>query len=340
MSAPLLSPQASKSDFKAQKDKAFSMTAKAALSWVSPWVLLHSVAATGLAALVYAFYNAVFGSDPPIIGVDSHKVIGIVLGALLCVRISVGVHEVAVATQAIESFNKACRSMVVLSCHLTETLTIQAGAELEKKAVAKFRYELVRLLNLSIFSYHLMLKGEKMTAPPKIMEGKQNEAETLLTTSNPTIMCAKWVSTLLEQQRQANRISDSSTAVMMTKVDDLITAYHLSLAQQLAPGPATLNSFAKLFVLVYVYTACPVIAMKELKDTDTGLGPLIIALANSFFSALFFLGMYEAGKLMESPIKAVIATLPLDDLKFSLSEDLSDLVDDPDDSVPVFLTAP
>jgi hypothetical protein len=54
----------------------------------------------------------------------------------------------------------------MLSCNVSETLTISAGADLEKKATAKFRYELVRLLNLAFYSYTLMLKGLKMVTPP------------------------------------------------------------------------------------------------------------------------------------------------------------------------------
>ena len=39
-------------------------------------------------------------------------------------------------------------------------------------------------------------------------------------------------------------------------------------------------------------------------------------------SALFFFGLYEAGTLMENPVKAVSVLVPLDDLKYTLSEDL------------------
>jgi predicted membrane chloride channel (bestrophin family) len=56
-------------------------------------------------------------------------------------------------------------------------------------------------------------------------------------------------------------------------------------------------------------------------------------------SAFFFFGLYEAGTLMEAPVKAVSTLVPLDDLKASLSDDLTTLVDDPEENVPVFLPA-
>lgn len=64
------------------------------------------------------------------------------------------------------SFASGLRTVAMLSCNVSEKLTISAGADLEKKATAKFRYELVRLLNLAFYSYTLMLKGFKLVTPP------------------------------------------------------------------------------------------------------------------------------------------------------------------------------
>ena len=65
-----------------------------------------------------------------------------------------------------------------------------------------------------------------------------------------------------------------------------------------------------------------------------------LALGYTFMTALFFFGLYEAGTIMEKPVAAVTQLVPLDDLKYALSADLTDLVDDPEDSVPIFLTPP
>jgi hypothetical protein len=51
--------------------------------------------------------------------------------------------------------------------------------------------------------------------------------------------------------------------------------YHLRTATrvvQLAPMPASLASFTYFFVFVWVYTACPVIAVKELHGTQASAG--------------------------------------------------------------------
>jgi len=53
-------------------------------------------------------------------------------------------------TQVI-GFASILRTVAMLSSNVSETLTVSAGAELEKKATAKFRYELVMSLNISLY---------------------------------------------------------------------------------------------------------------------------------------------------------------------------------------------
>jgi len=326
-----------------QVSKVSSLSAKASLSWLSIEVLLQSVVASALSGCVYVGYHYIRGGAPAI-GINIHLVTGVVLGMLLVTRVSIGLSAVSEAVTKVQAFNKTCRTLAVLSSYVGETLTISAGAELEKKAVANFRYELVRLLNLAVFSYQLMLKGLKMTIPPASLRpagGSKMEVEILASCSNPTVMVVKWITGLIEQQRQAHRISNEQVAAMMGKVDDLVDAYHGTLSLTLAPSTATLNSFSKFFVVVWVYTASPVLALKELADNSGGVfdaAGFVLALAYTFGCALFFFGLYEAGTIMEKPVAAVTQLLPLDDLKYSLSSDLTDLVDDPEDTVPVFLS--
>jgi len=186
-----------------------------------------------------------------------------------------------------------------------------------------------------------MIKGMKMTVPPPALKGGKHEAEILAECHNPTLMVVKWIASLIEQQRQAQRVSNEQVAAMMGKLDDVIDAYHGSLAQTLAPSPATLNSFCNVSVTLWVYTFAPVVAMNEL-NTNEGvrmMSGLLHTLVYTFGSAFFFFGLYEAGTLMEAPVKAVSTLVPLDDLKASLSDDLTTLVDDPEENVPVFLPA-
>lgn len=133
---------------------------------------------------------------------------------------------------------------------------------------------------------------------------------------------------------------------MMAKVDDLVDAYHSSLTQALAPSSETLHSFSKLFVVVWVYTAAPTLALKELNENSTLSGDsaeidsfgFMLAIGSTVAIALFYFGLYELGSIMDKSVEAVTRLLPLDDLSYTLSGDLTDLVDDPEDSVPVFLT--
>ena len=109
-----------------------------------------------------------------------------------------------------------------------------------------------------------------------------------------------------------------------------------------------------------------------------------LAFALSFITTMFYFGLYEAGKLMESPVATTARLIPLDTLSFALSvsrhpdpdpdpnpdpnpgpdprprpspspnprpnlnpnpapdhphqDDITNLTDDPDQSVPVFLS--
>ena len=50
--------------------------------------------------------------------------------------------------------------------HVVGKCRPHAGAEIEKKAVTKYRFELVRLLNLAFYCYSLMLQGMRLAVPP------------------------------------------------------------------------------------------------------------------------------------------------------------------------------
>jgi len=64
----------------------------------------------------------------------------------------------------------------------------------------------------------------------------------------------------------------------------------------------------------------------------------VVTFALSFMTTMFYFGLYEAGKLMDSPVTTTAELIPLDTLSFALSDDITNLTDDPDQSVPVFLS--
>jgi hypothetical protein len=272
-----------------------------------------------------------------------HTLLGGVLGVLLVARIIMGLLRVQEAAAHVQTFNKTCRTIAVLSSFVGETLTVSAGAEIEKKATGKFRFELVRLLNLAFYSYQCMLSGMKMGLPPaslRAAEGSKIETELLSAVESPTVMVCKMLANLLEQQRAAKRISNECCAVLMEKVSDLIGAYHAALGVQLSPSPTSTTSFTLFFTIAWAYTLGPIVAVVELGE-NVGLYPntgLMLTVFYTFLLALFFFGLYEAGKAVEAPLKAVVLTLAVEEMCWSLSDDLASLVDDAD--VPVFLPRP
>ena len=343
------------------------------LSFISPSMLFQSAVATGIAGSVYIGHASL--KFPMTEGVARmvHVVTGILLGILLIARVVMGAYLVNAATSNVYKFTKACRSLAVHSTSVTEPLTVAAGAEIEKKAVSKFRYELVRLLNLAFYCYSLTLQGMRLAVPPTpLRAGKdaKSEDEVLSAVENPTVMVAKMIASLLEQQRAAKRISNEQVrqharqqhithilqthtlwlscplthtsltsrqvGVLMGIVNELIDAYHSSLALLLSPGPVSMSAFTYFFTAAWAYYTGAALAVIELGDSvefeTFGLG---LTLVYTAFLSLFIFGLYEAGNIVEAPIKATMALLVTEDISHTLSDDLASLIDD--DTVPVFL---
>lgn len=306
------------------------------LAWISSDALLQTTASTLLAATVYlghSYYNFPLSEG---VTFTPHLLTGGILGLLLVARVFLSVMRKNEGLAQVAAFAGLCRSLAVLSCSVAETLTISAAGESENKAVKRFRYELVRLLNLCFYCYTLMLQGLKLAVPPTSLrspDGKQ-EAEVLANVENPTVMVAKLVSSLIEQQRAAKRISSEQAAAFQGKVCELVTTYHETLALALAPPPLALTSFAYFFTATWAYSAGAMLAVTELSNNTyyTSAG-LILTVGYTAFISLFVFGLYEAGST--DPLKAVTALSALEDITSSLSDDLSSLVDD--DAVPVFI---
>ena len=375
-----------------QLEETKTRTLSKGLSWASQTVVLHAIATSVLTAVLFLGmprWPGIFGSPTAEASKASffaHGVIGIVLGMLLVARVVLGSMRLSEAAANVTAFNKSLRTIAVLSNTVSDALTISAGAELEKKATAKFRYELVRLLNLAFYCYQLMLKGLKLRAPPASLvsnsrDGGKIEAEVrahapppalrraaawqrgrraraprhppptalrpppqvLGAVSNPTVMVCKYLAALIEQQRQAGRVTNEQATAFVGEIAKVIDTYHASRAQLLAPMSASMGAFTYFFVVVWMYTVCVVIAWNEDTDAATlggtaSMGGVGLPMGLSFGLSLFVFGLYEAGTVVEQPLKEAIDLVPLEASGFELSDDLSNLVDDPDSSVPVFLS--
>ena len=292
----------------------------------------------------YIFVQTVIAYEPTI-SIVPHALTGLLLGILLVARVVMASLQATAAAQQVFAFANQLRSLAVLSTFVSETFTVAAGADLEKKATSHFRYELVRLLNLAFYCYALMLKGLKLIKPPASLvplDGSKDEATVLAVVSCPTAMVCKWMSNLLEKQRAASRITDGQLSTFTTELLKLMDIYQTTNGLQLTPMPSVLNGFTYAFLIAWVYSVTPVVAVFELHDNghssfnSIGFG---MALGFTFFITLFFFGLFEAGKAVEAPLKQVVKLLPLDDLAHTLSDDLSNLVEDRDDEIPVFLSS-
>jgi len=307
--------------------------------WLSLEALGHTLLATLLAGAVNIATAGTDFNQSATITLLPHAVTGVVLGLMLTTRILLGSSRAFEAGALLPKFCQSCRTMAVLATHVSETLTIPAGAAMEKAATAGFRYELVRHLNLAWYLFKAMLMDVKVNeAPLALRAQKSSEAQVHRSVKNPTIVVVKMISKLLDKQLAADRISASNVALFNSELAKLIETYHAAQSMQLSPPSVALEGFTKFFTVVWVYTVCPIVSLTELshgsKSTSAGF---VMALCYSFVLGLFFFGLFEAGKLVVKPVKAIMAVTDLEEMTATLSDDLANLVDDPDGEVPVFL---
>jgi len=336
MSAPLLDEVVlSDANLSAQKANLNSKASKLYMAWVSPEMLLHAVASTALAVAVYLTMSPGLGSSTA--GASAHLLVGLVLGGLLIVRVVVGIYRVHEAAMLVQDFAKSCRTIAVLSAFVSETLTISAAAEIEKSAITRFRFELSRLLNLAFSHYNQTLMGMKVIMPATPLRASEDktESELLAASHSPTVMVCKLLAGLFEQQRAAKRITAEQTALVGSKISDMVATYHSTRAVLLAPSPVSLSSFTFFFTSAWAYTAGPAMALKLLETApSTGVLPLAVY---TFSLSLFFFGLYQAGEIVEEPLVYVTELINTKDTAHTLSDDLASIIGG---DVPVFLPPP
>merc|ERR1712226_549357 len=129
-----------------------------------------------------------------------------------------------------------------------------------------------------------------------------------------------------------------------SSMSKMVEAYHDSQSLHLSAPSVALEGFCKFFTFMWVYTACPILGVVMENANESidviEVGGFIPTLLGSFVLGLFFFGLLEAGKLVEKPVAAMVAISDLEGLTVSMSNDLANLIDDPDGEVPVFLPNP
>jgi predicted membrane chloride channel (bestrophin family) len=324
-----------------EADKVARLSDRIIFRWITAEVISHSVTAVLLTGGVYLL-DEYFANENPTVTIVPHTITGFVLGLLLVCRVVMGSNHAYEAGSLLTKFCRSLRTISLYSTYVTETDTISSGAELEKRGVADFRYDLVRLLNLAWAYYKAMLNESKVEKPPPSLLPKDissAEVHVLSSVKNPTIFIAKLISQLLEHQFSSHRLRAEQVSLFSGELASLIDTYHSSQALGLKPPSPALEGFTKLFTMIWVYTLCPVIAITELQANPAGenTAGFIIALCYTFFIALFYFGLFDAGKLVAKPFQAALAVVDLTAMTNTLSDDLANLVDDGE--VPVFLAA-
>jgi len=174
-----------------------------------------------------------------------------------------------------------------------------------------------------------------MSSPPASLVPKSNavnEAELIHNSSCPVLMVCKFLSALVEQQRQAKRVSSEQVAVFMNKISEIGSAYEATTCLRFNVTPVSLSSFAYVFTCLWVYTAIPVVVVTSGADAMSFSTSVIASTSLAFF----YFGMYEAGTPMDDPLESVLKAMPIAEMATALSADLTSLVEE-DESIPVFL---
>jgi len=329
-----------------ESQKSDYLSSSLSMKFISLDVLAASLVGAILAGVVYLVEDL----SPTVAAkaaeeLQVHVVMGIILGFVLTSRIFIGSTRAYQAAACKQAFCKECRTVALLATTVTETLTISAGAEQEKQATSEFRLELVRYLNLSWYLFKAMLMEVKVVKPPPALKKKAGgsaEAQ-IFASKNPTLMVVKFMAKLLQSQLAAGRIAAAEVPLFWSSFTKMVEIYHETQSLALSAPSVALQGFCYFFTFVWVYTLCPVLAItmqSENPGATFPAGGFLPTLFGSFFVGLFFFGLLEAGKLVEKPIKAMVAVSDLEGLTVALSEDLTSLIDDPDGEVPVFLPSP
>lgn len=218
--------------------------------------------------------------------------LAVVLGLVLVLRVAYAVYQFSVAKAALCSFYAAAGTIAITASHVSEALTISAGAEHEKKGIYSFRSELARLLGFAVRCVNLAIKGEPVVKDPHLMTTEDMLVINGPHKPTPTLFAIKLVSKLVAMQREAGRFDSALCAQVNASVGEMSAAYTTLMAAKKMPLPASIAEFATAWVFGFCFTVPIVVA------SFTFATPWVAPCASLLIAAFFF-ALNEVASQME-----------------------------------------
>jgi predicted membrane chloride channel (bestrophin family) len=239
-----------------------------------------------IAAAIGVLFNALFGEGATLSGATLdklvHMVLAVVLGFFLLVRIAFALYQYALVKSALVSFYAAASTIAITSSHVSEALTISAGAEHEKKGLTSFRSELGRLLSFSVRCLHHSLKGEPVAKDPSLMTSDDMLVINAAQHPTPTLFAVKLVTKLISKQREVGRLDSALCAEVNAQTAVMVAAYTTIATAKKMPTPAAMGEFATAWLFGFCFTVPVVVA------SYTFATPWVAPCASLFIAAFFF----------------------------------------------------
>lgn len=239
-----------------------------------------------ISGAIGVLFNALFADGAALSGAKLdklvHMVLAVVLGFFLLVRVAFALYQYALVKSAVVSFYAAAATIAITSSHVSEALTISAGAEHEKKGLSSFRSELGRLLSFAVRCMHHSLKGEHVVKDPSLMTSEDMLVVNAAQHPTPTLFAVKLVTKLLAKQREVGRLDPALVAEVNAQTGLMVAAYTTIAAAKKMPTPASLGEFATAWLFGFCFTV-PVVVASYTYST-----PWVAPCAALFISAFFF----------------------------------------------------
>lgn len=238
-------------------------------------------------ALIGSFSNLLFNggvlADAKVSQLP-HLVLAIVLGLVLVLRLGFAMQQFAAAKAALCSFYAAAATIAVTASHVSEALTISAGAEHEKKGMYMFRSELARLLGFAVRCANVAIKDEPLLKDPHLMT-----VEDMLVIGGPhrptpALFAVKLVSKLIAMQREAGRFDSALCAQANASIGQMVGAYTSLMSAKKLPLPPSVSELASAWTYGFCFTL-PV-AVASLTSATAWSAPCAALLISAFFFAL------------------------------------------------------
>ncbi|KAG8464925.1 hypothetical protein KFE25_012288 [Diacronema lutheri] len=252
-----------------------------------------------ISAVIGVVFDALFADGAALSGSTVtelvHTVLAIVLGLFLVLRLAHAMYQFSVAKAALSRFYSAATAIAITASHVTEALTISAGAEHEKKGVYTFRSELARLLGFSVRCLNHAVKGEPVVKDPHLMTVEDMLVVGGAHKPTPTLFAVKLVSKLIAMQREAGRFDAALCAQVNASVSEMVAAYNEVMSTKKMPLPASVSELATAWTFGFCFTVPVVIS------AGTFATPWVSPCASLLIAALFFSVNEIASQLEDLP---------------------------------------